>query len=166
MTVTADPTTFPVNIVAKLKANTQLLDADLFVTSRPLRDSDPFQAVGISASLWSPEEDSYEMKGVPSAGRSEPTLARYRVTVQALVKNMDEETGIAEHATLSKMIRGMLYRSEALRVQLATLVWTDGVSTERAKRWGVVNQRYLSNEIGGVWHYLSVLEYWLETETV
>jgi hypothetical protein len=79
---------------------------------------------------------------------------------------MDEETGISEHATLSKMVRGMLYRDETLRVQLATLVWTDGLTTERAKRWGVVNQRFISNEIGGVWLYLSILEFWLETETV
>lgn len=163
--IAADPTVFPNNVVSASKTRVQTFDADLFVTSRPLRDSDPPQSVGVFASLWNPEEDSLEMKGLP-VGRQEPTLQRYRVTIQALTKNMDEETGIFEHATLSKMVRGMLYRDEALRVQLATLVWTDGLTTERAKRWGVVNQRFISNEIGGVWLYLSILEFWLETETV
>lgn len=163
--ITADPTVFPSNIVSKIKQRVQTFDADLYVTGRPLRDSDPPQAVGVVASLWSPEEDSLEIKGVP-IGRQEPTLQRYRVTLQSFVKNMDEEAGISEHATLSKMIRGMLYRDETLRLQLASLVWTDGVTTERSKRWGVINQRFVSNEISGVWLFLSVLEFWLETETV
>ena len=165
MTITADPTVFPNNIISSLKPRIQAFDSDLYVTSRPLRDSDPFQSIGVFASLWGPEQDSLEIIGAP-LGRQEPTLQRYRVTIQVLVKNMDEEIGISEHATLSKMVRGMLYRDETLRVQLATLVWTDGLTTERAKRWGVVSQRFISNEIGGVWLYLSILEFWLETETV
>jgi hypothetical protein len=163
--ITADPTAFPSNIVSAIKTRAQTLDADLYVVRRPLRDSDPPQSIGVAASLWNPEDDSLEMKGVP-IGRQEPTLQRYRITIQSFVKNMDEEAGISEHATLSKMVRGMLYRDETLRIQLASLVWTDGVTTERSKRWGVINQRFVSNEIRGVWLFLSVLEFWLETETV
>lgn len=163
--IVADDNVFPNNVVSLVAARMQLLDAELFVTRRPLRDSDQPQSVGVFAVLWTPQEDSYEMKGSP-IGRHEPTLQRYLVTVQAFVKNMDQELGISTHAVLSKLIRTTLYRDEALRLALASLTWSTGSLTERTKRWGLTQQRYVSNEIRGEWLYLSNLEFWLETETV
>lgn len=165
MPIVVDPNVFPVNIVNILKPRFQALSTDLFVTSRPLRDSDPPQSIGVTATLWNPVEDSYEMKGL-GLGLHEPTLQRYVTTVQVLAKNMDEEVGISEHSTISKLVRTMLYRDEPLRVSLGSLVWTNGTVTERAQRWGITNQRFVSNEIGGVWLFVSSLEFWLETETV
>lgn len=164
MTIEADPTVFPNNIVQKIKTRVQALDVDLFVIARPLRNSDMPQSVGVTSSLWTPDISSLEMKG-GALGQQQPTLSRYITNIQAFVKHMDEEIGISAHATLSNMLRRMLYSDSALRVQLGSLVWTDGIKTERAQRWGIINQRFVSNEVSGEWLYLSNLEFWLETET-
>lgn len=164
MTIAADPNVFPNNIVQKLKARAQALDANLYVAGRPLRNSDPTQSIGITSSMWTPDLESLEMMGLP-VGNQQPTLSRYITNIQAFVKNMDEEVGISEHATLSNMLRTMLYSDSTLRVQLGSLVWTNGVKSERAQRWGILSQRFVSNEVRGEWLYLSNLEFWLETET-
>lgn len=164
MTVVADPNVFPNNIVQKIISRVPSIDSDLFVIARPLRNSDPPQSVGVVSSLWTPDTQSLEMKGAP-LGQQQPTISRYITVVQAFVKNMNQEAGISEHATLSNMLRRMLYSDSTLRVQLGSLVWTDGVKSERAQRWGILNQRFVSNEISGEWLYLSNLEFWLETET-
>lgn len=156
---------FPNNIVSLLKTRIELIDADLRVFRRPLRNSDPSQSVGITAAQWTPEEDSYELRGAPP-GIHEPSLSSYLIGVQAFVKDMDEERGLAKHAILSKMIRSTLYRDDPLRVGLRALSVTMNGSTERAQRFGVRTQRYFSNEINGDFLYLSTLEFWLETETV
>lgn len=163
--IETDDTVFPNNAVTLVKARMQLLDADLFVIGRPLRDSDLPQSIGVYPIMWQPREDSYEMRGGP-VGRSEPTLQRYLIVVQAFVKNMNQEEGISTHAVLSKLVRTVLYRDEPLRVALGSLSWTNGSCIERTQRWGISQQRYVSNEIRGEWLYLSSLEFWLETETV
>jgi hypothetical protein len=112
-----------------------------------------------------PDESSFEMRGAP-LGRHEPTLQQYLITVQGFVKDMDEERGLDVHAVLSKRLRAMLYRDDPLRVGLLALSVVMNGSTERAKRFGVRTQRYVSNEINGSWLYLSTLEFWLETETI
>lgn len=161
----ADGPVFPDNAVSLVKARAALIDPDLFVIGRPLRDSDPVQSVGIFGTQWVPNEESYEMKGAP-AGRHEPTVQSYLVTIQGFVKDMDEERGLSVHSILSKKLRSMLYRDDPLRVGLLALSVQMNGSTERAKRFGVRTQRYVSNELNGTWLYLSTLEYWLETETV
>ena len=163
--IVEDQNVFPNNVVELVTARTRLLDTDMFVTKRPLRESDPNQSVGVFAAQWLPEEDSYEMVAAP-VGRHEPTLQQYIITVQAFVKDMDEERGLATHSVLSKMIRSMLYRDDPLRVALGSLSVTTDNSIERTQRWGIRQQRYFSNELSGSWLYLSTLEFWLETETV
>lgn len=155
---------FPNNVVSLMKARAKLLDKDIEVFGRPLRSSDPNQCIGILAAQWLPDEESYEMLGGPQ-GRHEPTLQSYLITVQALVRDTDEERGLATHAVLSKMIRSMLYRDEPLRVALLSLNVQMNGSTERLQRFGVRQQRFFSNEISGSWLYLSNLEFWIETET-
>lgn len=163
--ITATEPVFPNNAVDLIATRCGLLDADLWITKRPLRESDPVQSIGVFGSQWNPAEDSYEMRGgAPST--HEPTLSSYLIGVQAFVKDMDEEKGLATHSVLSKMIRAMLYRDAPLRLGLRSLsVVMDG-STERTQRFGIRTQRYLSNELQGSWLYLSTLEFWLETETV
>lgn len=156
---------FPNNVVSLLNTRIKLLDSGLCVINRPLRENDPNQSVGIVAANWLPNEESYEMRGAP-LGRHEPTLQNYFITVQAFIRHGDEEKGLAIHSVLSKMLRAMLYRDNALRVGLAALSASYGGSTETTKRWGVRQQRYFSNELQGSWLYLSNLEFWLETETI
>lgn len=163
--ITSGTAVFPSNAIQLIKARAQLIDADIFVAGRPLRESDPVQSVGVFGIQWVPEEDSYEMGNSP-IGRHEPTVQRYLITVQGFVKDMDEERGLDVHAILSKRLRSMLYRDDPLRVGLLALSVTMNGSTERAKRFGVRTQRYVSNELNGSWLYLSTLEFWLETETI
>ncbi len=164
--ITSDTPVFPNNVVDLVALRVQALDADLAYATfkRPLRHTDPIQAVGVFGMAWLPNEESYEILGGP-AGPSAPTLQTYRITIQGFVKDMDDERGSATHSVLSKRLRSMLYRDNALRVGLVALsVSMDGV-TERTKRWGILNQRFLSNEVDGSWLYLSTLDFWLETET-
>lgn len=165
MTIDTSLMLFPANVVELVATRAQLLDADLFVCQRPLRQSDPNQSVGVTAAQWLPQEESYEMRGGPT-GRHEPTLQSYLITVQAFIKDMDRERGLAVHTILSKMLRSMLYRDEPLRVGLAALEASYLGSTERTQRWGIRQQRFFGNDINSEWLYLSNLEFWLETETI
>lgn len=165
MAITDSVQVFPNNAVTKIADQARLIDPELFVVRRHLKPSDSTQSVGVFGDNWNPNESSYEMRGVP-AGRHEPTLSRYNITVQAFVKDMDEERGLAVHGVLAKVVRSMLVRNNNLRVGLLGLSVTMDGSTERTKRFGVSRQNFISAELSGTWLYLSTLEFWLETETV
>jgi hypothetical protein len=159
--ITADESVFPNNVVELLEISFQGIDPDLTVLKRPLRPSDPNQCIGVFPALWQPEEDSLEMG---HSAPHEPTLAQYQIGIQAFVKDGDEIRGLAIHSILSKRVRGVLYRDQALRVALQSLYVSDGVSTESLRRWGVRTQRYMNNDIDGKFVYVSTLDYWIETE--
>lgn len=153
---------FPNNIVNVLYPKLDALDADLRTFMRPLRATDPVQAVGVYASDWNPDRNSHE---IGSTFPGMPTLSTYTVTIQALIKDMDRERGLNVHALLSRMVRSMLYTDTTLRVTLSGLTSTLNGATERSQRWGVSRQKFLANQLGAEWLYLSTLEFWLETET-
>jgi hypothetical protein len=166
--ITGDEIAFPSNIVDLLHTRFTLVDDDFFVIRRPLRAEDDTQSIGVFPSLWTPDPESYEMQGMPDGttpGSSEPTVGRYVVAIQSLVKDMDEERGLAKHSILSTIVRGILYRDASLKVALSTLnVEVAGVR-ERTLRWGVTAQRFINNEIGNnEWLFLSTVEFWLDTE--
>lgn len=157
---------FPMNVVAELDSTFKghvaaLLDEDFVIITRPLRNTDPSRSVGIFPVDWRPSENSFEMTG--GVG---PTLSRYLFRVQNLVKHTDEIEGRALYAHDSKLVRAVLYRDTALRVRLAALTETTLGMRERTQRYGVNTQRFLNNEINGMFLYLSTTEFWLETETV
>lgn len=163
MTIAADDTVFPNNIVSIVALRAQLLDSGLKIVKRPLRATDPNQTIGVMAAQWLPNEDSKEMLGSQFA--VQPTLSRYTVTIQAMIRDMDEERGLNVHNALARILRSMLYTDNTLRVALSQLSSTLNGITEHSRRWGVQNQRFFANEIKGEWLYLSILEFWLETET-
>jgi hypothetical protein len=138
----------------------------VYIYKRPLRPSDAFQSIGIAPVTWMPDENSYEIKGGPMPGPSEPTLQRYQINVQAFVRDADETHGLAVHSVLSGTVRSILYRDTPLRVGLGALVTVLSGVTERYKRHGIRLQRYLADEVEGNWVYLSTVEFWIETETV
>lgn len=158
-----DDTVFPNNIVYLVSVRSALLTDGITVVRRAVRATDPNQTIGVFAQNWTPQDDSKEFLGQTHA--HQPTLSTYRVTVQALVRDTDEARGLATHATMSRSVRDMLYTDDPLRVALSTLTSTLNSTQEAARRWGVGNQRFFSNEISGDWLYLSILEFWLETET-
>lgn len=168
MTILATTPVFPNNAVELVVARIKLLDESLANSTyrRPLRESDPNTSCGVFAATWEPDTDSIEMRGGSNPAPSEPTIQTYMLGVQAFVKDFDEERGLARHSVLSKMIRSMLYRDTPLRVGLSALSVTMNDSVERVQRWGIRQQRYLSNDIDGNFLFLSTLEFWLDTETV
>lgn len=163
--IVADSTQFPQNVVELLCTRFRLIDSDFAeaVFARPLQPTDPVQAIGVVASQWVPNTDSLEMRGM---GNMEPSLNRYLITVQAYIKDMDEERGLNTHSVLSRMVRSILYNDVPLRQALASLSSTLSGKVEAPRRWGVQQQRFFSNELDSTWLYLSILEFWLETETM
>jgi hypothetical protein len=160
-----DPTVFPNNIVEVLKTELQKIDTELSVVRRPLQTTDVEQAVGVFALDWIPDETSIEMRGGTSPAPQFPTLSEHYVSIQSLIRDTDEERGIATHSALAQRIRSTVARSASLRLALAALTWTGLGSTERAKRWGISRQRYMTTEVQGTWLYLSITEFKMETET-
>lgn len=161
--ITADQSAFPGNVVSVIMPRMQAIDSDLYVVSRPLRPTDPIQSASILPVQWGPRIDSFEMgRNFPG----EPTLQRYDYVIQCLVKDSDQESGPAVISTLSTLVRRMLYRDTGLAVDLSSLTSSALGATERTQRWGVANQRFLSNEISGNWVFVSTLDFWVETESV
>lgn len=165
----ADDTVFPNNAVLLLSEKAAEIDDDIVVLRRPLKKTDPIQAIGVFASQWVPDLRSYEMGNVLGGGRSEPTLQSYVISIQAMVQDGDEVRGLTTHAVLGKKIRDMLLRDPHVGVALAQLVHTESFNgtpvTERFKKRWINTQRYASNEVDGQWIYFTSLELLIETET-
>lgn len=164
---------FPNNIVTTIAAAIENLNTPgdpnaIQVFKRLLRKGDPKLSAGVFASLWQPNEQSYEMGGLATLGgmRQEATLNQYIVSVQSLVIDMDEANGLAVSSLFAKTLRDMLLRDPVVGVALSTLSVTgpNGL-TERVQRRWVRTQRYISNEVQGSWTYLASLELTIETET-
>ncbi len=137
------------------------------VFMRPLRNGDPRLAVGVFASSWAPNDQSYEMGGaVLGGGRQEATLNQYVITVQTLVVDTDEIRGLTRSTVVAKRARDMLLRNPYLGVELSSLSATDlSGLTERTQRRWVKTQRFISTELQGSFTYLAALEFTIETET-
>jgi hypothetical protein len=169
--IQSDNAVYPNNVVEIIATRAALLDDEpdpnnrVVVLKRPLRNTDPIQSIGVFGTQWTFDPDSFEFRGTPQHGPSEPTLQRYTLGLQAFVKDMDEVRGLYTHSVLTKMIRSMLYHDDPLRVALSALSVSMDGSTESTKRWGISQTRYLSNEISGEWLYLSTMDFWLETES-
>lgn len=160
--ITGNEVVFPNNVVSLFAVKLGTIDADMTVVTRPLHRTDPDQSIGVYAQIWEPDEDSYEMGHI--VGGAEPTISRYQIAVQAMIKAGSEEQGLAVHSVLSKRIRTVLYRDTALQVALRSLVVTDGSSTERFMRGIIRTQRYMNDDIQGVFVFVSTLDYSIETE--
>jgi hypothetical protein len=154
---------FPNNFVKCLTIVLPGIDTDVIVLNRPLRPTDPSYAIGVYGTLWTPDDDSFEF-GHSAPG--EPTLSRYQVGIQTLVKDGDVERGLAISSILSTRVRTVLYRNEPLRLALGSLYVEDVALgyRESMRRWGIRNQRFMSNDIEGAFVTISVLDLWIETE--
>jgi hypothetical protein len=159
--IQADTLVFPNNVVDAVAIRFGGIDSDLRVFRRPLRHTDPSQSIGVLAAMWEPDEDSQEMLGKTVA---QPTVDRYICAVQAFVKDINEERGLARHSVLSELVRTTLYGDPTLHVWLRSLQ-TDILGVrKRLLKWGIRRQTYVSNEIDENFLYLSTLEFEVETE--
>lgn len=168
--ITGDEVVFPNNVINALETRFQQLWVDpapdpsqaTDIKLRPLTREDRSETIGIYPALWTPDEDSMEMRGRTPG---EPTIGRYTIMIQLYIKDGDRGRGAAKHSVFAMRTRNVLYRDAVLRGSLPGLSVTDLSVTETLKRWGVRNQRYFSNDLDGTWVYLSSLEFFIETET-
>lgn len=130
------------------------------VFRRPLRPSDPRVSISTFPTSWEP--DMLEMTG----SMRPPTLSTYHYALQLLVKHTDEEEGMTLHSLISKLMLAMLYGDTTTKVALTELVEVSLGITERTQRYGVQSQRYVNNEIDGIFVFLSTTELWVQTESV
>ena len=164
MTLDFNATQFPYAAIDIIAIRMQLIDSSVTVLKRQLRGQDPNFSIGVFPKDWTPVLSSNEMLGVDYA-RS-PTLENYTVTVQALVKDAVEETGLRNHSNLSEMVRTILGSDAPLRGQLGGLtVYFNGVG-KRLKKWTVRSSKYYGNQIAGNNLYLTTTELTLEVEKI
>jgi hypothetical protein len=157
---------FPNNVCSLITARVKAVYPTLTVFQRSLRDSDGTESVGIFPITWTPDDSSFEMPANPQLfAAGEPTLQRYIIGVQSFVKDTMEERGIRRHSILAKQIRSLLYRDQPLAIGLAALSVTMSGSLERIQRRGIQVQRFLNNDIQGVFLFLASCEYYVETQT-
>lgn len=155
----SDLTMFPMNCVDEIRASfVQYLDPEVAVIRRPVRITDPNRSVGIFPVNQEPVESSQQI------GQMEPVLSQYLLRVQLLVKHADEEAGRRLYAVDTTSLKVILYRDPGLRMRLAALSHTIMGTTERFKKFTVRSQRFLNNELGTQFVYLSVTDLVVETE--
>lgn len=153
---------FPNNVVSLLAVALPQVDPDAQVFTRPLRPTDPNYSIGVYGALWTPDEESQEMGNL----FNESTLQQYQLGIQTLIKDGEPERGLAVSSIFNTRVRRMLYRDEPLRVALGSLYVEDISYRESMRRWGVRTQRFMSNDIEGQFVYISVLDFWIETEVI
>lgn len=132
------------------------------VVLRSLNSVDPNGTLGISADDWVPLE--WEMAG---DGVQEPSIQRYTLSIQHLLKWGTQEEGERIHREVAKAVRLMLYRDHDFQVSLRSLVVQEDSRKERTLRFHIMDQKYASNSAGaGVFLFISVTNVTIETETV
>lgn len=157
-------TEFPANILKALQNSFSLIDPQVPVYLRPLKQSDGIQAIGIYPTTTGPDDSSQEIRGPATLGGQFPTIRRHTLHIMGMVIHTDPAQGVAQHATLAKRMWARVATDPALRVALSNLSSTDSGLVERAKRWKLGRTEYQSGELRGTLVYMSVTEFWLETE--
>lgn len=169
MTLDLTKDVFPNNVILLLKTRVELIDPQFqgVVFRRPIRTSDPNFAVGIFGTTWDDDRDSVEIGGGRNKvlGQRNGTYQNYNVTLQAFVKDMDEERGLATHGVVAKYLRSTVAHDPSLAVALATLNSSVGGPVERFADWYVGSQRFYTNELKGSWLYMSTLDLRIRTQT-
>ena len=130
------------------------------VLKRPLRQTDPQQCVGVFPSVKRPDVTSSEI------GFAAPTLNRYGIIMQSLVKSTDEAEAISISSILANRLTRMFHHDSVLHAGLTALAVNMDNVRERLQRRGIELQRYLDNQVEGTFVRTSWVECWVETETV
>lgn len=158
---------FPNNVIEVLVARIpsfvdplSALDKRVKALKRPLRQTDPQQCVGVFPAMKRPDVTSNEI------GFTAPTLNRYSVIMQSMVKSTDEAEAISVHSILANRLTRMFHHDSILNAGLTGLGITVDNIRERLQRRGIELQRYLDNQVEGTFVRTSWIECWIETETV
>lgn len=155
-------TDFPLNVTDVIKAAIDAnLAPDVETVFRPLRTNDPNNSYGIFPVDWGGNQETILMGGPPV-----PALQRYNYRIHQMMKYGDEQEGRAAFSVAAKKLRVMLYHDRDLAVALGQLAESESSRTERYKRLGIRQQRFLNNELNKQFIFLSATELWVETETI
>lgn len=163
MTILDDIVCFPNNVVEQFALSLGSIDPSIKVRQRPIRDIDPGSFISVYPGAWNPDEDSIEISG---DGIAEPTISRYRITVETLVVDADQVRGNRRSSVLNMLVRHKLFRDPVLLVALPQLRVDLNGSSEVFRRRGIQAQQYMNNGNDATFVYLSVLDVWFETETI
>jgi hypothetical protein len=132
------------------------------IVARSLNTTDANGMLGISPDDWAPLD--VEMTG---DSPFEPTVQRYTISLQHIVKHANEEEGQRIHREVAKALRLMLYRDPNFQVSLRGLFVREGTRKERTQRFFITDQRYAANQTGTTtFLYMSVTNIAVETEIV
>lgn len=151
---------FPNNVIELMADYFDTIDSDVVVNRRPLNAMDNVQCIGVYPKKVEDVDSSMEI------GRSfGPTLERWIIGIQVMVKDADEAQGARDHTMLMGLVEDLLYNNQALNLALSstTALSLSGVR-RRTQRRGVRNRNFLQGELAGDWYYLGTLEYYMETE--
>lgn len=130
------------------------------VVLRSLNTVDANGTLGIAVDDWTPVE--WEMTG---DGVNEPTIQRYTLSIQHLVKWGKQEEGERIHREVAKAVRLMLYRDPPFQVSLRSLVVQEDSRKERTLRFNIIDQKYASNDAGSSgFLFISVTNFTVESE--
>lgn len=159
---------FPNNIVdvmaARVKQNFDVIDpsGETIVVKRSLTMEDADQTIGIVPVDWAP-------KGQPEIGRKpnqfEVPVQAYTIMLQALINDMNEDQAIRRHGLFSTKLRRMLYRDTVLLSALSQLEVIDDGVKEKTLQYAIRSQQFLVTQRDSSFQRLSVIEFYLETQT-
>lgn len=162
--IAPDYTRFPSNVISLFAAKFAEVDSDLPIKMRPLIETDGTQAVGVYPVDYRPDQDTHEMKAY-IGGAQVPVLQDYLINIMTMVMDSEQERGIATSSTLSDKICSVVAYDTVLDVALKNLVITESGRIKSARRWGIRRTIYQSGDLRGFFLYVSVSEFWLQTET-
>ena len=154
---------FPVNAINLIASRFEMF-GNLNVVKRPLRPNDPNLSVGISAQNWAPIAGSQEMRGMQYNNAS--TLENYLLVVEGMVRDTNEESGLAAHSVLSEAIRTTLGDDTPLRAQLGGLQAVFGTTKKTLQRFYVRSSRFASGKVSGAFMYVTTSDFVLEVEKI
>lgn len=164
MVIAATTANFPQNVIEVMVPRLRSLDADLAVLRRAIRPTDPVQSVGVYCDKITPNENSYEMRGLGAA--SIQSLATLTYRIQAYNKHSDEIEGLGINAELTERVRDMLYDDATFRIGLQPLTATrPNGKLKRLTRYMVKDTDYMQQQLAGDWTFLSVTTFEVEVET-
>lgn len=154
---------FPNNIVNLIAVAMEQVDEDCYIVKRPIQTSDNDQTISVVAYDWQPDFTSTEITGV---NPSEPPFQIYKIGVQGLIVDMDEEAGLLRHSAMAKLIRDILYKNQPTRLALSKLEVLDsgGRWVEKAQTWSITSQVFHNNDLDGTFLFLSTLELSFKTQ--
>jgi hypothetical protein len=128
------------------------------VYMRPLRFTDTNPAIGVYAENWDPDETTMMI------GQAEPAASRYNLTIQTMVKGLDEEQARNVHRAQNALMRTVLYRDDSLRLRLLGVSEESEGAVERTTKLGTTGQKFLNSQLQSSFVFMTTTSLYVESE--